>query len=228
MTDERDIKKLMELKKLEKQDTFRIKCNECGECCKHRDDILLTPYDIFRICKFLQVTFDDFMGTYCELYIGSQSKLPVVRLRSSALCVFLMHGKCMVHEVKPTVCALYPLGRLTGSDTEACGIQYFLQDTQCGTKDQENVVEDWLKNLGAEHEECVQIWHSMLSKLISLSQNTPNTNKLTTEKFALLVFEMLYSGYDHDKDFLPQFKERLGVVKKFCQGYKDMTASRQQ
>lgn len=223
-----DIKKILELENLGKQDMFQFKCDGCGECCKHRDDILLTPYDIFRICRFLKVAFDDFMETYCELYIGSTSKLPIVRLRTSALCVFLMHGKCLIHEVKPTVCALYPLGRIAGFQQESCEIRYFLQDVQCGTKDQENIVEDWLKHLGDDNEECMRIWHSMLGELTILSQNTQEADEKVIEKLASVVFEILYNGYDYSEEFLSQFKERLRVVKKFCRGYKDMTASRQQ
>lgn len=109
MINQREIKELAQTTTLEKQDTFWFKCNGCGECCKHREDILLTPYDIFRICRFLRVKLDEFIETYCNLYIGSNSKLPIVSLRTSSVCFFLMHGKCLIHEVKPTVCALYPL-----------------------------------------------------------------------------------------------------------------------
>ena len=29
--------------------TFRFHCTQCGDCCRNREDILLTPYDLFRI-----------------------------------------------------------------------------------------------------------------------------------------------------------------------------------
>lgn len=228
MSDARNIEKLREQKRLGKQDIFWFKCDGCGECCKHREDILLTPYDIFRICKFLKIYFDEFIGAYCEVYIGSSSNLPVVRLRASPVCVFLMHGKCLIHEVKPTVCALYPLGRLACLNSESCEIQYFIQDVQCGTRGQENVEEDWLKNLGDNHEECVHIWHSMLNELVPLSQRTATADEEAIERIAFVVFRMLYSEYDHSGEFLPQFKERLETVKKFSELYKDTIASHQQ
>ena len=28
-------------------DTFRFHCTQCGKCCTERDDILLTPRDLF-------------------------------------------------------------------------------------------------------------------------------------------------------------------------------------
>ena len=32
-------------------DTFKFNCTLCGKCCKDREDILLTPRDIFRLAK---------------------------------------------------------------------------------------------------------------------------------------------------------------------------------
>ena len=32
-------------------DSFRFHCNVCGQCCKNRDDILLNPYDLYRIAN---------------------------------------------------------------------------------------------------------------------------------------------------------------------------------
>lgn len=225
MSDARDIKEFMDMEPLKKQDTFRFKCDGCGKCCKNREDILLTPYDIFRICKFLKITLDEFLETYCQIYIGSSSRLPVVRLRTSAVCVFSMHGKCLIHEVKPAVCALYPLGRFTKYGSDSYEIRYFLQDVSCGTKDQENVVEDWLKNLGPDHEECAHIWHSMISEFIPLIEDIPKTDTSRTEKLAVVIFELAYGKYDYNKDFLPQFKERLEIIKAFCKAYGNMNVS---
>lgn len=217
MLDERDFNKMLKLKRLKKQNTYQIMYDDCSQCCKHREDILLTPYDIFRICKFLKIGFGEFIVTYCETYIESPSNLPVVRLRPSAVCRFLRHGKCQIHEVKPTVCTLYPLGRLASFNPESGELQYFLRDDSCGTKDQENVEEDQLKKLDDDHEECLHIWHSMLNELNTWSQNTAAADEEAIEMIAFVVFKKLYDGYDHSAEFLPQFKERLEAIKMFSE-----------
>ena len=32
-------------------DTFQFRCTQCGECCKHREDILISPFDLFRLTR---------------------------------------------------------------------------------------------------------------------------------------------------------------------------------
>ena len=78
-----DYKDLENLKYLKKDDTFRFGCDCCGKCCRNRSDILLNAYDIIRLQKFLGISFVDLLHTYCELYIGENSRLPLVRLRRS-------------------------------------------------------------------------------------------------------------------------------------------------
>ena len=29
-------------------DTFKFHCDQCGKCCTHRDDIILSPMDVYR------------------------------------------------------------------------------------------------------------------------------------------------------------------------------------
>ena len=31
---------------------FRFHCTQCGDCCRNREDISLTPYDLFQIAKY--------------------------------------------------------------------------------------------------------------------------------------------------------------------------------
>ena len=33
-----------------KDEGFRFHCNQCGECCRDRVDILLSPFDLCRKC----------------------------------------------------------------------------------------------------------------------------------------------------------------------------------
>lgn len=56
----------------------------------------------------------DFFHAYCEYYIGSNSRMPIVRLKprgSVQRCPLLKDRKCSVHKAKPVVCAMFPIGR---------------------------------------------------------------------------------------------------------------------
>ena len=86
---------------------FRFHCTMCGKCCINREDILLTPRDIYRMAKELQISPEELFKRYCETYIGHDSCIPIVRLKphgSVKRCPLLKDRKCSVHKAKPGVC----------------------------------------------------------------------------------------------------------------------------
>lgn len=100
-------------------DTFRFHCDQCGRCCAHREDIILSPMDIFRISKELKMSPAEFYKQYCVFNIGDHTRMPIVRLASvgkDQRCILLKNSKCSVHKVKPAVCAMFPLGRYIALD----------------------------------------------------------------------------------------------------------------
>lgn len=99
---------------IDPNEPFRFHCTQCGKCCEHREDILLNPQDLFRMAKFLKQSPADVVNHYCEVYIGPDSRIPIVRLLPEGptkRCPFLVRNKCRIHEAKPTVCAMFPIGR---------------------------------------------------------------------------------------------------------------------
>ena len=109
-----NIAKDLEARTIGLDDTFRFHCTACGKCCINREDILLNPRDLYRIAKHLNCTPLDVYQNYCESYIGSSSHFPIIRLKPKGhvkRCPYLKDRKCAVHEAKPGVCAIYPLGR---------------------------------------------------------------------------------------------------------------------
>lgn len=58
---------------------------------------------------------EEVSGKYCEVYIGRDSRVPIVRLMPRGQikkCPLLKGKKCSVHNAKPAVCAMYPIERL--------------------------------------------------------------------------------------------------------------------
>ena len=67
--------------KLGLDDSFQFHCTACGKCCIDREDILLTPRDLYNASKALNMVPAEFVNTYCECYIGQDSRIPIVRLK---------------------------------------------------------------------------------------------------------------------------------------------------
>lgn len=189
-------------------DTFRFHCTECGECCKRREDIMLSPYDLNRIARYLGVEIGKVIEDYCTCYIGGSSKLPVVIMNMEGhekKCPFLKYGKCKIHAAKPTVCALFPLGRL-GTE-EDYSIRYVLQHVECGTEDEQHTVREWLGEFGlTESEAWFREWQKTI---LQLSKRVRGIAASLTEKALSMLGEgllnVLYVNYCKEQDFMEQF-----------------------
>ena len=200
---------------------FRFHCTQCGKCCINREDILLNPKDLYNIAATLSISQEEAVERYCETYMGGTSRLPIVRLRpqgSIKRCPLLKDRKCMVHKAKPTVCAMYPLGRclaisqdtMSRIETAELKPQFILNEVSCGDYAEEHTVREWLESFGIPVEDQYYIrWQrvamlaSKIIKGVEGSWTTHGLNMLLT-----LIYNVLYLGYDMDKEFEPQFEER--------------------
>jgi hypothetical protein len=105
--------------KLSLDDTIQFRCHKdiaCfNECCK-RIDIVLTPYDILRLKKRLELTSDEFLKQYTVPYEMDGHGMPGVKIRTAddnPACPFLREDGCSVYEDRPTVCRYYALGLMS-------------------------------------------------------------------------------------------------------------------
>ena len=202
-------RKAAEMTLLGTDDVFRFRCTACGKCCKNREDILLSPYDLNRISKLLGIEMGQVIQDYCIWYPGESSMLPVVAMKmidSEKRCPFLKNRKCKIHTAKPTVCALFPLGRIGTEDAKT--VRYMLQHTDCGVSDEEHTVREWLAGYDMENSEA---WFLEWQKvLLPLSERMHklfsgfSKELIATAVEGLLV--ALYVNYEPDQDFMEQFR----------------------
>ncbi len=206
-------------------DTFQFHCVRCGQCCINREDILLSPMDIYKMAKELKLTPSQFFAKYCETYVGDTSRIPIIRLQpigEEKRCPLLKNRKCSIHKAKPSVCALYPLGRYISIkkddySTEGIGdsvVKYLLQPIECGDNSQTHTVRDWLADFDIETEDEAFIrWHQTIAKLSStIAELEKKWDAITMIEVWFMVRVFLYEHYDTDEPFQPQFEENAGIV----------------
>jgi Fe-S-cluster containining protein len=210
---------------LKLDDSFKFKCRGCGKCCKHREDILLTPRDLYNIAKELGRTNEYVIDRYCEIYIGGSSRIPIVRLKAVGLekvCPFLLNKRCVVHKVKPVVCALFPLGRAVSdpaNQAESKNIQprYFLQPATCGSEAHIHTVRSWLEQFGIPAEdEFYTLWTQTVYFLSTCftALEERKASEYVMEMLRNAALSGLYAHYDIALDFMPQFKENASKLQK--------------
>ena len=199
---------------------FRFHCTMCGKCCIHREDILLTPRDIYRMAKELRVTPKELFDRYCETYIGGDSRISIVRLKpqgSVRRCPLLKDRKCSVHRAKPTVCAMFPIGRCIRMDAKhqnpgdirTAQIAYIFTDPGCGDNSETHTVREWLHDFNiSEEDDFFLKWNQTILELGALFRNMEAGLSEHTMNLAwTAAFAGLYMSYRTEDAFLPQFEK---------------------
>lgn len=204
-------------------DPFKFHCTMCGKCCYHREDILINPKDVYNISKELGMTPQEMIEQYCETYIGGDSRMPIVRLKprgSVQRCPLLKNHKCSVHNAKPAVCAMYPIGRCLKvgerdiKDITTDDILYIFQNPECGDETETHTVREWLESFGMSVEDEFFIeWQKVVTELCLIFRKV---EKMLSPNTMMMVWQSAYVGlylyYDMSADFLPQFTENAKKV----------------
>lgn len=201
-------------------DKFHFGCRQCGKCCIEREDILITPFDLFRLSKKLDMTPKDFIERYGEVYIGDNSRMVVVRLKprgSIKRCPLLKDRKCLVHDAKPRVCAMFPIGRILKFEPQKQSIdqisveniEYIFNGTHCESNE-EHTVREWLESFGIPFEDEFFVeWNKTLAKMCEIIWLVEK--KFTTKKrlnvIWTAIYDLMYMRYDINQEFMPQFKK---------------------
>ena len=183
----------------------------------------MSPQDVFKAAQALQMTPHDFVKLYCDCYLGSTSRMPIVRLMprgSIKRCPLLKNRKCMIHDAKPAVCAMFPLGRAIRIDKKDAEkdklppmkVEYIINDIDCGDNSETHTVKGWLESFGIPlNDEYFIEWQKTISLL------SPRIQKLekmlsdeVCDKLIDVLFIKLYLDCDMKADFFPQFVENAG------------------
>ena len=195
-------------------DLFKFHCTQCGKCCINRDDILLTPRDLFRISQKLNLTPQETVQKYCESYIGDDSRLPIVRIKPVGIakrCPLLRENKCTVHDAKPSVCAMFPIGRvmeLSPDNANEEHMGYIFVNPECGDNKETHTVREWFNNFNIPLKDTFFMeWSKMLVDLGNILQYTEKkvSFELMSELWSAILI-ILYLNYDMELPFLPQFQ----------------------
>lgn len=157
-------------------------CFDCGpqtpcfnRCCA--DIVLpLTPYDVLRLRRQLDLDSASFLATFTRMEYLPETGLPLPLLRMiespDAPCPFVTPAGCSVYEDRPGACRAYPLGR--SSRITKNGIEenfVLIRDENCLGFDSGTVrtPAEWFANQGLERYSLFNDRYMRLMSLISAS-----------------------------------------------------------
>jgi Fe-S-cluster containining protein len=145
-------------KRLQLSDSFVFSCHKdlaCFNKCCRKKHLPLTPFDVLRLKRALNMHSDDFLTEHTVFQLDQDSGFPIISIKmgddSEALCPFVAPEGCRVYSDRPTACRLYPLGRAAGKSRDQKeweGFFFALDTPGClGTEEKKIwTLEEWQKN----------------------------------------------------------------------------------
>jgi uncharacterized protein len=99
-------------------DSFSFACHPgvtCfTECCRDLN-LVLTPYDLLRLKKTLNLTSSDLLDQLTVIKTNEHNGFPAVLLKMKEderrTCPFVTPAGCRIYEDRPGACRIYPIGR---------------------------------------------------------------------------------------------------------------------
>lgn len=185
-------------------------CRGCSACCKGMgESLVLDPYDIYQMTNGLGITFVELLQDKIELNMVDGVILPNMAMKGNQeACGFLdENGRCSIHDVRPGICRLFPLGRYY----ENGDFRYFVQKDQCKKESRSKVkIKSFLgiENLKA-YEAYIKDWHNFLKKKekeIKESLHAGEDEKV--KKLTMEVLQCFYMTPYTKEDFYQQYYDR--------------------
>ncbi len=182
-------------------DHFTFRCDKGLDCftrCCHDVSILLTPYDVLRLKRALQMDSSAFLDKYALVMQSKDKQVPVVFLNmdsNTQNCMFVSEEGCGVYANRPWACRMYPLGMAEPKDPAQAAQRFYfvLREDLCHghAAGRDLSVRDWIAD------QKIEIFDEMEASFRRLMANPgwENPDNLTPSKMAMFFMAM----YDLDR-----------------------------
>ena len=195
-------------------------------CCGHIN-IILTPFDILRIRRFLgNLDANEFLLRFTTPTNLEKTDMPGVKIHldENGRCPFVTPEGCTIYEARPTTCRYYPVGMANFHEGAAEGTGseefYFLvKEPHCKGHEEEKIqtIAEWRKDQGIDvSDEMNKEWMELVMRRKSfglqatLSEQAKKMFFMTStnlDKFREFIFKSSFLDiYDIDAETLERIK----------------------
>lgn len=195
--------------KLSLDSKIKFRCHpgvSCFTACCGNIDIILTPYDILRIRKALNLPAEEFLLRFTTPLYLEKTDMPGVKLHldENGRCPFVTDEGCTIYPYRPTTCRYYPVGMSFFHEAAEEGASseefYFLvKEAHCKGHEEEQVmtIRDWRKDQGIdESDEMNREWMELVMRRKSFGQQA------TLSEPAQKIFFMASTDLDKFRGFV--------------------------
>lgn len=240
--------------KLSADSTLKFRCHPGVSCftnCCGNINIILTPYDILRIRRPLNLPAQEFLLRFTTPTYLEKTDLPGVKINldENGRCPFVTEEGCTIYPYRPTTCRYYPVGmsyfHAAGNEGTAAEEFYFLvKEPYCKGHEEPNeqTIREWRIDQGIdESDEMNREWMEIVMRrksfglqatLSELAQKMFFMASTDLDKFRDFIFNSSFlDTYDIDEETLAKIRtDDIALMKFSCKylassifGTKDLT-----
>lgn len=216
---------LKEYPRLSPETKFRFNCNKgisCFNRCCSNVNIFLTPYDVLRLKKALDISSGEFLGKY-TVPLLSEHQLSMVILKMNndegKTCPFVTSEGCSVYSDRPWACRMFPVGTTLSNEDQANSEEYCFiaeEGSPClgikGTS--EWTVSEWFKNQGIDQYDKINKPYKAIT-LHSMFREGQGLTLPKAQMFYIALYDLdRFRSLIFDSSFFSRFDIKETVKKK--------------
>ena len=195
--------------KLTLDSNIQFRCHpevSCFTACCGNINIILTPYDILRIRKALNLPAEEFLLRFTKPLFLEKTDMPGVKLHldEDGRCPFVTDKGCTIYPYRPTTCRYYPVGMSffhEAADDGATSEEFYflVKEDHCkGHEEKQTMtIREWRKDQGIdESDEMNREWMELVMRRKSFGLQA------TLSEPAQKIFFMASTDLDKFRSFV--------------------------
>lgn len=182
--------------------SFQFRCHKniaCFNACCKSIDITLTPYDILRLKRALEMSSKEFVARYTipfEMDAQGMPGLKMLTKPASGECTFLGDEGCTVSADRPAACRYYALGNMAVRKKDSAEVEevYFIvEESHClgHEEDQTQTVAEYRRDQGVDADDDMnREWRDIVLKKRSSGPTIGKPSERSLQLFDMCSYDM--------------------------------------
>ncbi len=221
---------------------IKFRCHpgvSCFTACCGDIDIILTPFDILRLRKHLNLNADEFLLRFTTPTFIQKTDLPGVKINldEKGRCPFVTPEGCTIYSKRPSACRYYPVGMANFHEGGEEGVEseqffFVVKEPHCKGHEEDKVwtIREWREDQGVDVcDEMNRKWLEIVMRRKSFGFQASMSDEAKKiffmastdlDKFRHFVFNSSFlKTYDVDQETLDKIKEDDIAMMQFSFSY---------
>lgn len=188
---------------------IKFRCHpgvSCFTACCGNIDIILTPFDILRLRKYLNLPASEFLLRFTTPIYIEKTDMPGVKIHldENGRCPFVTDEGCTIYPERPSACRYYPVGMANFHEGGEEGVEserffFLVKEAHCKghEEDKEWTIREWRADQGVDLcDEMNKEWLELVMRRKSFGFQA------TLSEQAKKIFFMVSTDLDKFKEFI--------------------------